>query len=120
APSTNQQIIININNQHSIDPTIRDSISSKRRTSGFDGETQRVFERQQRQKRLANIRTTFTLYIMTATFILMYLPSIIITLFNIKSYEFRERNPLIYSFSNVNFRNDIHSIYKYYKHVYLT
>ncbi|CAF1492436.1 unnamed protein product, partial [Rotaria sordida] len=30
APSTNQQIIININNQHSIDPTIRDSISSKR------------------------------------------------------------------------------------------
>ncbi|CAF4232495.1 unnamed protein product, partial [Rotaria sordida] len=55
APSTNQQIIININNQHSIDPTIRDSISSKRRTSEFDRETQRVFERQQRQERLANI-----------------------------------------------------------------
>ncbi|CAF1432396.1 unnamed protein product [Rotaria sordida] len=68
---------------------------------------------------------------MPATFILMYLSSIIITLFNIKSYEFREVlfllyyinsacNPLIYSFFNVNFRNDIRRIYKYHKHIYLT
>ncbi|CAF1397844.1 unnamed protein product [Rotaria sordida] len=131
----NQQIIVNINNQRSlstsssIDPSVRDSISSKRRTSGFDGETKRVFERQQRQERLANIRTTFTLFIVTATFILMYLPSIIITLFNIKPYEFREVlfllyyinsacNPLIYSFFNVNFRNDIRRIYECHKHIY--
>ncbi|CAF3401057.1 unnamed protein product [Rotaria sp. Silwood2] len=133
----NHQVIVNINNQRSlstssssVDPTKRNSISSKRRTSGFDRETQRIFERQQRQERLANIRTTLTLFIVTATFILMYLPSVIITLFNIKPYEYREVlfllyyvnsacNPLIYSFFNINFRNDIRRIYGCHKHVYL-
>ncbi|CAF4541746.1 unnamed protein product, partial [Rotaria sp. Silwood2] len=99
----NHQVIVNINNQRSlstssssVDPTKRNSISSKRRTSGFDRETQRIFERQQRQERLANIRTTLTLFIVTATFILMYLPSVIITLFNIKPYEYREVLFLLY------------------------
>ncbi len=98
APSTNQQLsppnqhlTVEINNQRSssIDPT-RHSISSTRRASAFDSDAERVFERQLRQDRLANIRTTLTLFVVTATFILMYLPSIIITLFNIKPHEFRE------------------------------
>ncbi|CAF1395460.1 unnamed protein product [Rotaria sp. Silwood1] len=142
--SINQQLnstpspIVNIHNQRSlsttsssIDPTGRNSVSSKRRTSGFDRETQRIFERQQRQEHLANIRTTLTLFIVTATFILMYLPSIIITLFNIKPNEYREVlfllyyinsacNPIIYSFFNVNFRNDVRRIYECQKHVYLS
>ena len=72
------------------------SISSARRPSTFDGETQRVLERQQTQERLANIRTTFTLFIVTATFLVMYLPSIIHTLFRIKPYAFREVIFLLY------------------------
>ncbi len=98
--STNQQLSVHTNNQRSlsttsslIDPTNslpRNSITSTRRPSVFDGETKRIFERQQRQERSANIRTTLTLFIVTATFILMYLPSIIISLFNIKPNEFRE------------------------------
>jgi len=107
-PSTNQQINstllpsnkslrIEINNQRSASiNSTRHSITSARRASTFDCETQRIFERQQRQERLANIRTTLTLFIVTATFILMYLPSIIITLFNIKPYEFREVLFLLY------------------------
>ncbi|CAF1217425.1 unnamed protein product [Adineta steineri] len=127
-PSTNQQLTIHLNNTYSLSPPsspispIRNSISSTRRGSIFDGETKRIFERQQKQERLANIRTTLTLFIVTATFIVIYLPSIIITLFDIKPYEFREVlfllyyinsacNPLIYSFFNVNFRNDIRRIY---------
>lgn len=66
------------------------SISSTRRLSTLDAEAERIFERQQRQERLANIRTTLTLFIVTATFILMYLPSIVIILFDIKPHEFRE------------------------------
>ena len=66
------------------------SISSARRPSAFDGETQRILERQQTQERLANIRTTFTLFIVTATFLIMYLPSIIQTLLNIQQHRFRE------------------------------
>lgn len=66
------------------------SISSARRTSAFDVETQRMLERQRTQERLANIRTTFTLFIVTATFLLTYLPPIIHTLFNIKQHDFRE------------------------------
>jgi hypothetical protein len=95
-----QQLEVHINNHRSlsaasslIDPTnslARNSFSSTRRLSVFDCETQRLFERQQRQERLANIRTTLTLFIITSTFILMYLPSIIINLFNIKPNEFRE------------------------------
>lgn len=77
-------------------PLLRDSISSARRSSGFDLDAQRIFERQQRQERLANIRTTLTLFIVTATFILMYIPSIIITLFNVKPHEFRELFYLLY------------------------
>jgi hypothetical protein len=98
---TNQHLTIHVNNQRSlstfssIDPT-RNSISSTRRGSTFDCETERIFERQQRQERLANIRTTLTLFIVTTTFILMYLPSIIITLFNIKPHEFREVLFLLY------------------------
>ncbi|CAF2334956.1 unnamed protein product [Rotaria sp. Silwood2] len=105
------------------------SISSARRPSTFDGETQRVLERQQTQERLANIRTTFTLFIVTATFILMYLPSLIHALFRIEPHNFREVlfilyyinsacNPLIYSFFNVNFRNDIRRIYECQKREY--
>jgi hypothetical protein len=79
------------------DSSIRNfSISSARRPSTFDCETQRVLERQQTQERLANIRTTFTLFIVTATFILMYLPSVIHTLLNIKPHEFREVLFLLY------------------------
>jgi len=98
--TTNQQLSVHTNNQRSlsttsslIDPTNslpRNSITSTRRPSVFDCETKRIFERQQRQERSANIRTTLTLFIVTATFILMYLPSIIISLFNIKPNEFRE------------------------------
>lgn len=77
-------------------PLLRESISSARRSSGFDLEAQRIFERQQRQERLANIRTTLTLFIVTATFIVMYLPSILITLFNIKPHDFREMFYLLY------------------------
>lgn len=106
------------------------SFSSARRPSTFDCETQRVLERQQTQERLANIRTTFTLFIVTATFILMYLPSIIHIMFAIKPHHFREVffllyyinsacNPLIYSFFNVNFRNDIRRIYECQKREYL-
>ena len=72
------------------------SISSTRRPSTFDGETQRVLERQQTQERLANIRTTLTLFIVTATFILMYLPSIIHIMFAIKPHYFREVFFLLY------------------------
>ena len=50
----------------------------------------------QRMERRSNIRTTVTLFIVTATFILMYLPSIVITLFNIKPNEFREILFLLY------------------------
>jgi hypothetical protein len=95
--SPNQQLTVHINNYRSlsIDPT-RNSFLSIRRESTFDCETERVFERQQRQERLANIRTTLTLFVVTATFILMYLPSIIITLFHIKPYDFREVLFLLY------------------------
>ena len=101
-----QRLSVHVNNQRSLsttssidhtDSSIRNfSISSARRPSTFDGETQRVLERQQTQERLANIRTTFTLFIVTATFILMYLPSIVHTLFNIKPHAFREVLFLLY------------------------
>ncbi len=101
-PPSSNQLSIHVNNQRSlsttsslIDPT-RNSISSARRPSGFDYQAQRIFERQQRQERLANLRTTLTLFIVTATFILMYLPSIIIILFNIKPNEFRDVLFLLY------------------------
>ncbi|CAF0950336.1 unnamed protein product [Rotaria sordida] len=133
------QLTVHINNDRSLstvssidpgDSSMRNlSISSTRRPSTFDGETQRVLERQQTQERLANIRTTFTLFIVTATFILMYLPSLIHTLFKIEPHNFREIlfilyyinsacNPLIYSFFNVNFRNDIRRIYECQKREY--
>ncbi|CAF1201754.1 unnamed protein product [Adineta ricciae] len=106
------------------------SISSTRRPSTFDCETQRTLERQQTQERLANIRTTFTLFIVTSTFILMYLPSIIHILFDIQNHTYREVlfllcyvnsacNPLIYSFFNVNFRNDVRRLYECQKREYL-
>ncbi|CAF0882035.1 unnamed protein product [Adineta steineri] len=138
--SQQQQLTVHMNNHRSlsttssIDPTDASmrtfSISSTRRPSTFDSETQRTFERQQTQERLANIRTTFTLFIVTATFIIMYLPSIIHSLFTIKSHHFRDVlfllcyvnsacNPLIYSFFNVNFRNDIRRIYECQKREYL-
>ncbi|CAF3347704.1 unnamed protein product [Rotaria sp. Silwood1] len=134
-----QQLIVHMNNNRSLSTTssidhrnssIRNfSISSTRRPSTFDGETQRILERQQTQERLANIRTTFTLFIVTATFILMYLPSLIHALFKIEPHNFREIlfilyyinsacNPLIYSFFNVNFRNDIRRIYECQKREY--
>ncbi|CAF3403788.1 unnamed protein product [Rotaria socialis] len=133
------QLTVHINNNRSLstvssidhrNSSIRNfSISSARRPSTFDGETQRVLERQQTQERLANIRTTFTLFIVTAVFILMYLPSLIHTLFKIEPHNFREIlfilyyinsacNPLIYSFFNVNFRNDIRRIYECQKREY--
>ncbi len=106
-PSTqHHHLTVHMNNHRSLSTTssidhtnssIRNfSISSARRPSTFDCETQRVLERQQTQERLANIRTTFTLFIVTATFILMYLPSIIHTLFNIKPHDFREVLFLLY------------------------
>ena len=79
-----------------------------RRPSAFDSDTQRVFERQQRQERLANIRTTLTLFVVTATFILMYLPSIVITLFNVKPHEFREVFFLLYYVNSAVSQTDIH------------
>jgi hypothetical protein len=85
-----------IDDRRSSSSTRNFSISSARRASAFDGETQRMLERQQTQERLANIRTTFTLFIVTATFLLMYLPSIIHTLFNIKPHDFREILFLLY------------------------
>jgi hypothetical protein len=105
--SQQHQLTVHMNNQQrslsttsSIDnsrSSIRNfSISSGRRPSTFDCETQRILERQQTQERLANIRTTFTLFVVTATFILMYLPSIIHTLFNIKPHNFREVLFLLY------------------------
>jgi hypothetical protein len=104
--SQQQRLSVHVDNQRSLsttssidhtNPLIRNfSISSARRPSAFDGETQRVLERQQTQERLANIRTTFTLFIVTATFILMYLPSVIHTLLNIKPHEFREVLFLLY------------------------
>jgi hypothetical protein len=99
--SLNQQLTIHANNQRSLSASLshdrsRNSVSSTRRGSTFDCETERIFERQQRQERLANIRTTITLFVVTATFIIMYLPSIIITLFNIKPHEFREILFLLY------------------------
>lgn len=103
---TNPPVVENVTNPRSLsrlssivdpnNPLIRESISSARRSSGFDFEAQRIFERQQRQERLANIRTTLTLFIVTATFIIMYLPSILITLFNIKPNDFREIFYLLY------------------------
>jgi hypothetical protein len=111
SPSTSNQpqqhqLTVHMNNQRSLSTTssidnsrssIRNfSISSARRPSTFDCETQRILERQQTQERLANIRTTFTLFVVTATFILMYLPSIIHTLFNIKPHNFREVLFLLY------------------------
>ncbi len=109
SPTLNQsqqhQLTVHTNNQRSLSTTSsidqtsssrNCSISSARRPSTFDGETQRILERQQTQERLANIRTTFTLFIVTATFILMYLPSIIHTLFNIKPHDFREVLFLLY------------------------
>jgi hypothetical protein len=110
SPNLNQpqhhQLTVHVNNHRSLSTTssidntnssIRNfSISSARRPSTFDCETQRVLERQQTQERIANIRTTFTLFIVTATFILMYLPSIIHTLFNIKPHDFREFLFLLY------------------------
>jgi hypothetical protein len=113
-PPSNQQLSVHINNQRSLSTSSslidsRTSVFSTRRPSAFDCETQRIFERQQRQERLANIRTTLTLFIVTATFILMYLPSIIITLFNIKPNEYREALFLLYyinsAVSQVNLTN---------------
>ena len=99
-------LMVQMNNQRSFStsssidntqPSTRNcSVSSARRPSTFDCETQRILERQQTQERLANIRTTFTLFVVTATFILMYLPSIIHTLFNIKPHHFREVLFLLY------------------------
>ncbi|CAF1927082.1 unnamed protein product [Rotaria magnacalcarata] len=135
------QSTVHINNNRSLstvssidhrNSSIRNfSISSARRPSTFDCETQRVLERQQTQERLANIRTTFTLFIVTATFILMYLPSLIHTFFKIEPHNFREIlfilyyinsacNPLIYSFFNVNFRNDVRRIYECQKREYFS
>lgn len=104
-PSPNQ-LTVHVNTQRSLSTSssidhgrtsIRNcSVSSMRRPSTFDCETQRILERQQTQERLANIRTTFTLFVVTATFILMYLPSIIHTLFNIKPHHFREVLFLLY------------------------
>ncbi|UJR13460.1 hypothetical protein I4U23_000474 [Adineta vaga] len=128
---SHHQLTTHLNNHHSLSPDVgRNSIISTCRGSTFDVENNQIFERQQKQERAANIRTTLTLFIVTATFILMYLPSIIITLFNIKPNEFREVlfllyyinsacNPLIYSFFNANFRNDIRRIYECQKRVYL-
>lgn len=99
-PQQGNQLTVHINNHRSLSTTssidntnssIRNfSISSARRPSTFDGETQRVLERQQTQERLANIRTTFTLFVVTATFIVMYLPSLIHALFKIEPHNFRE------------------------------
>ncbi len=99
--SSSQQVTVHDNNQRLLSTSSamiesRNSVFSARRPSAFDCETQRIFERQQRQERLANIRTTLTLFIVTATFILMYLPSITITLFNIKPNEYREALFLLY------------------------
>ena len=69
---------------------------NRRKPSTFDSETQQIFERQQRQERRANIRTTLTLFIVTATFILMYLPSIVLILFDLKPHAFRELFFLLY------------------------
>jgi len=91
--STNEN---NNNDNQQQQDELRNSIYSTRRFSVFDNETKRIFDRQQRQERLANIRTTLTLFIVTATFILMYLPSIVISLFNIKPNEFREVLFLLY------------------------
>ncbi|CAF0896759.1 unnamed protein product [Adineta ricciae] len=138
-PSVNQslgspshhQLSVHFNNHHSVSPDLRrQSNTSIRHGSTFDLNCKEIFERQQKQERSANIRTTLTLFIVTATFILIYLPSIIITLFNIKPNLFREPlfllyyinsacNPLIYSFFNINFRNDIRRIYECQKRVYL-
>ncbi|CAF1197923.1 unnamed protein product [Adineta ricciae] len=128
---SHHQLNIHFNNHHSLssDPR-RQSNTSIRHGSTFDLNCKEIFERQQKQERSANIRTTLTLFIVTATFILIYSPSIIITLFNIKPNLFREPlfllyyinsacNPLIYSFFNINFRNDIRRIYECQKRVYL-
>ena len=72
------------------------SLSSPRRPSTFDSEAQRIIERQQAQECLANIRTTLILFIVTATFILMYLPSLIYTLFRIGPHDFREVLSILY------------------------
>lgn len=91
--STNEN---NNNDNQQQQDELRNSIYSTRRFSVFDNETKRIFDRQQRQERLANIRTTFTLFIVTATFILMYLPSIIHIMFAIKPHYFREVFFLLY------------------------
>ncbi len=100
--NSQQQLSVHVDNQRSLSTSssLMDSrnayLQNSRRPSAFDCETQRIFERQQRQEHLANIRTTLTLFIVTATFLLMYLPSIIITLFNIKPNEYREALFLLY------------------------
>ncbi len=100
--NSQQQLSVHVDNQRSLSTSssLMDSrnvfLQNSRRPSVFDCETQRIFERQQRQEHLANIRTTLTLFIVTATFLLMYLPSIIITLFNIKPNEYREALFLLY------------------------
>jgi hypothetical protein len=66
------------------------------RSSHLDCDTRRIFDRQQRQERRANIRTALTLFIITATFIVMYLPSIIISLFAVKPAEYRDVFFLLY------------------------
>lgn len=106
SPNVNQRLPLHINSHSSlsISPTTdstscsrTNSISSTtRRISGFDCDTQRLFERQQKQQRLANIRTTLSLSVVTVTFIFMYLPSIIINLFNIKPNDFRDLLILLY------------------------
>ena len=104
-PSVNQsfgspshhQLSVHFNNHHSLSPDPRrQSNTSIRHGSTFDLNYKEIFERQQKQERSANIRTTLTLFIVTVTFILMYLPSIIITLFNIKPSLFREPLFLLY------------------------
>ncbi|CAF1377663.1 unnamed protein product, partial [Didymodactylos carnosus] len=84
-PSVSRQSlsVTNINStQNPLNTTdSRKASISSRRPSTFDCETQRMLERQETQERLSNIRTTLTLFMVTATFIMMYLPSIVHTLF---------------------------------------
>ena len=94
---SHHQLRTHFNNHHSLSPDPRrQSNTSIRHGSTFDLNCKEIFERQQKQERSANIRTTLTLFIVTATFILIYLPSIIITLFNIKPNLFREPLFLLY------------------------
>lgn len=74
--------------------------------------------------RVANVKTAFTLFIVTLVFILAFLPSWLMALKIVRMqvivfythYTYNVVNPLIYAFLNQNFKTELRRIFRCEKH----